>query len=145
MEESRTLVDISGERTWPDIRPEDLDIQRTHSISWILMARSTPRAMSRISSRHLESSCPPRCEVILLTFPALFQPSGSRLLTAIAKSSGGRNNSLSSRSKGKRTMQNLLLSITGNPFMDACTLSMQYISEITCLLYSNAVVGLKVP
>jgi hypothetical protein len=121
------------------------EMQSTHWISWRLMARSTPNAISRISSRHLQRSCMARCVVIGRISPFLFHPSWSKLLTALVNSSGGRNNSSSVRSRGRPKKQNFLLSVTGTPFMDESILSVLYIEEISRLLNSDADVVLVVP
>jgi hypothetical protein len=49
------------------------------------------------------------------------------------------------RSSGGRRMQNFLLSDPGTPFVDGSFLSIQYMVEITRLLYSNCIVNLAIP
>ncbi len=110
-----------------------------------LKARSTLNATSRMSSRHLESNCIPRCIVTWWICPLVFHPSESSWLVALTNCSWGENSSSSERSSGKRRWTNFRLKKNGTPFIEAASLSVVYAAEISRLLYSKAVVGFRVP
>lgn len=110
----------------------------TYSIFSIERGISTPSDISKMSSRNCERIWSARWNVARWSVSVTSHPSWSSLATTFASSGWGKKRSSQEISRGKRTLQYLLLKNGGTPFSDAWFLSLTLSNERSqYLLYKD--------